>query len=61
MGCRWDIFGTGRTSLKWNMGRFLTAAGITGVYSGRNPARRTVNLLRRNWIDATATAASIAT
>ena len=51
-GASWDVFGTGKTAVKWNMGRFLTAASITGVYSGSNPARRTVNLLRRNWDDA---------
>jgi hypothetical protein len=50
-GATWDVFGDGKTAVKWNMGRFVTAAGITGVYSGSNPARRTVNLLRRNWDD----------
>ena len=44
-GAVWDVFGTGRTSVKWNMGRYLTAAGISGIYSGANPARRTVNHL----------------
>jgi Carboxypeptidase regulatory-like domain len=51
-GATWDVFGTGRTSVKWHMGRYLTAAGITGVYSGSNAARRTVNRLRRTWNDA---------
>jgi hypothetical protein len=51
-GMVWDLFGTGRTSVKWNMGRYLTASGITGIYSAANAARRTVNVLRRNWDDA---------
>jgi len=33
------------------MGKYLNGAGISGVYSGANPARRTVNILRRNWTD----------
>ena len=33
-GASWDVFGTGKTAVKWNMGRFLTAASITGVYRG---------------------------
>jgi hypothetical protein len=50
-GVAWDIFGTGRTSVKWNMGKYLNAANIGGLYSGANPARRTVNTLQRNWSD----------
>lgn len=52
MGVAWDLFGTGRTSVKWNMGRYNQAAGINGVYANANAARRTVNLLQRNWNDA---------
>jgi hypothetical protein len=51
MGVVWDVFGTGRTSVKWNMGKYLTAAGINGIYSNANPARRTVNTLQRGWND----------
>jgi hypothetical protein len=47
----WDVRGNGRTAVKWNMGKFNNAAGISGLYSATNPARRTVNLLRRNWTD----------
>lgn len=50
-GLTYDLFGNGRTSLKWNMGKYLNAAGLTGIYSGANPARRTVNSLTRNWDD----------
>jgi hypothetical protein len=51
-GATWDVFGNGKTAVKWTMGRFLNAAGISGVYSGNNPARRGVQRLRRNWDDA---------
>ena len=50
-GVTWDVRGNGKTSIKWNMGKYLNAAGITGVYSGANPGRRTVNNLLRNWTD----------
>ena len=26
----WDVFGTGKTSVKWNMGKYLQAAGFGG-------------------------------
>jgi hypothetical protein len=50
-GAVWDVFGTGRTSLKWNMGRYNNQAAISGIYSAYNPARRTVNTLQRSWSD----------
>ena len=50
-GVVWDVFGTGRTSLKWNMGRYNNQAAITGIYSAYNPARRTSNALQRSWSD----------
>jgi hypothetical protein len=53
-GVAYDLFGNGRTSIKWNMGKYLDAAGLSGIYSGANPARRTVNTVRRNWNDLNA-------
>jgi hypothetical protein len=50
-GVVWDMFGTGRTSVKWNMGRYNNQAAITGIYSAYNPARRTQNSLQRTWRD----------
>ena len=48
----WDVFGDGRTAVKWNMGRYLAAATIGGIYADQNPARRTVNAATRtNWND----------
>ena len=51
-GMAWDIFGTGKTSLKYNGGKYLDQANIGGIYSTANPARRTVNSLQRNWLDS---------
>ena len=50
-GAVWDVFGTGRTSVKWNMGRYNNQAAISGIYSAANPARRTANSLQRGWSD----------
>ena len=47
----WDLFGTGKTSVKWNMGKFLSGAGIAGIYADANPAQRTVNTYTRTWTD----------
>src|SRR4030095_4446742 len=32
----WDLFGTGKTSIKWNMGKYLQAAGFGGNYTDNN-------------------------
>jgi len=50
-GVAWDLFGDGKTSVKWNMGKYLQAAGFGGVYTDNNPARRSTNLLTRGWDD----------
>ncbi len=47
----WDVFGTGKTSVKLNMGKYLSGAGISGIYADANPALRAVNELTRNWTD----------
>jgi len=50
-GVAWDIFGTGKTSVKWNMGKYLSGAAISGIYADANPAQRTVNEYVRTWTD----------
>jgi hypothetical protein len=50
-GVAWDVFGTGKTSIKWNMGKYLQAAGFGGNYTGFNDARRATNQLTRGWND----------
>jgi hypothetical protein len=47
----WDAFGNGKTSVKWNMGKYLAGAGIAGIYADANPAQRTVNTYFRTWTD----------
>jgi hypothetical protein len=50
-GVAWDVFGTGKTSIKWNMGKYLQAAGFGGLYTNFNDARRSTNQLTRFWND----------
>jgi hypothetical protein len=50
-GVAWDIFGTGKTSVKLNMGKYLSGASISGIYADANPAARTVNEYFRTWTD----------
>ena len=50
-GVAWDIFGTGKTSVKWNMGKYLSGATIGGIYADANPAERTKNTYWRTWTD----------
>jgi hypothetical protein len=47
----WDVFGTGKTSVKFNMGKYLSGAAISGIYADANPAQRAVNTYTRTWID----------
>jgi hypothetical protein len=50
-GVAWDVFGNGKTAIKWNMGKYLGAAGLSGLYTNFNDARRSVNALTRGWDD----------
>jgi hypothetical protein len=50
-GVTWDLFGDGKTSVKYNMGKYLQGAGINGIYADANPAIRTVNNYSRTWND----------
>jgi hypothetical protein len=52
-GVAWDVFGNGKTSIKWNMGKYVAGAGITGIYTAANAAGfgRTVNSITRGWTD----------
>jgi hypothetical protein len=50
-GVAWDIFGTGKTSVKLNMGKYLSGASIAGIYADANPAVRAVNKYTRTWTD----------
>jgi hypothetical protein len=50
-GLAYDIFGTGRTALKVNVGRYLSAATTDGIYSANNPAIKLVTNASRTWVD----------
>ncbi len=51
MGAAYDLFGTGRTALKVNLGKYLDAATNDGNYVVNNPANRIVESFNRNWVD----------
>jgi hypothetical protein len=52
-GVTWDVFGNGKTSVKYNMGKYLAGAGINGIYADANRfVTGTVNNYTRTWTDA---------
>jgi hypothetical protein len=50
-GVVWDVSGTGRTAVKFNMGKYLAAATIDGIYASQNLAARAQYAYTRTWID----------
>ena len=53
-GVAWDVFGNGKTSIKYSQGKYLDGVQAGGIYTAMNPAAagRTVNSYQRNWSDA---------
>src|SRR5688572_26760077 len=47
-----DVFGTGRTSVKLNVGRYLEAAQNGGTFIASNPTGRLSTTTTRTWTDA---------
>ena len=47
----WDLFGQGKTAAKFSLGKYLNGAGLTGIYTDANAARRIVNQYTRTWVD----------
>jgi hypothetical protein len=51
-GGAWDVFGTGKTALKVNFGKYLQNATNDENYTANNPAARIIrNVLSRGWVD----------
>jgi hypothetical protein len=51
-GVAYDVFGNGRTAVKFNMGHYLDAATNDSAYTRNNPANRIVSTLNgRGWTD----------
>jgi hypothetical protein len=40
MGAAYDLFGSGRTVLKFSLGKYLEGVGVTGTYANTNPTLR---------------------
>ena len=55
----WDVFGNGKTAIKYNQGKYLQPANVGGIYNAINPVRRLGNFsgfgapasLGRTWTD----------
>jgi hypothetical protein len=50
-GAAYDVFGTGKTAVKFNLGRYLDSATNDSVYTENNPAANVVRSVNRNWQD----------
>jgi hypothetical protein len=50
-GVAYDVFGNGRTAVKFTMGHYLDAATNDSAYTRNNPANRTVSSVSRGWTD----------
>jgi hypothetical protein len=48
----YDLFGTGKTALKVNLGEYLEAAQNSGLYTASNPRNRIDISTNRNWTDS---------
>ena len=52
MGVAYDLFGTGRTALKFSAGKYLSAATADGIYSSQNQGLNFVRSANRAWTDS---------
>jgi hypothetical protein len=52
VGAAYDVFGTGRTSLKVNWGKYVQPAQNAGIYTGAAPTSLIATAATRSWTDA---------
>jgi hypothetical protein len=50
-GAAYDVFGNGKTALKFNLGHYLDSATNDSEYTSNSPAARIVRIGTRNWDD----------
>jgi hypothetical protein len=50
-GAAYDLFGNGKTAIKFNIGRYLSPATNDTIYTQNNPANRIITNVSRNWTD----------
>jgi hypothetical protein len=50
-GAAYDVFGNGKTALKFNLGHYLDSATNDSEYTSNSPAARIVRIASRNWQD----------
>ena len=51
VGVAYDVFGNGKTAIKFNWGRYLGPATNDTIYTTNNPANRIVTNVARSWTD----------
>ena len=54
-GVAYDVFGNGKTALKFNFGRYLAPATNDAPYTQNNPAEKIVASASRSWADGNRT------
>ncbi len=53
LGVAWDVFGTGKTAVKYNWGRYLAYAANDSPYTSTNPGATIVrSVTNRGWTDS---------
>src|SRR4029079_3747651 len=52
VGAAYDLFGTGKTSVKVNWGRYLYPAQNAGIFTGAAPTSQIATRATRSWTDA---------
>jgi hypothetical protein len=51
VGAAYDVFGNGKTAIKFNLGRYLAPATNDTIYTQNSPANRFVTTAARSWVD----------